>query len=424
MIDFVKIKILYPDIDNLRALSFLKWERPVNDQTGEINTEKPITAKFNGLTIDIFYDKYVYVRGSLHYYWNITKTGKRQNYNDFTFSSLAWTIRDICTRFNLDPVNCKIENIETGVNIISPIPVNEVLRSIINHKGKPFTQEHNENKYFRECEHQRYFVKVYNKGLQFEQPENILRFELKYVKMKDLKPCGIKTLADLTEKDKINSLVELLQAHFNDLLFYDSTIQENDLPQSERAILTQGRIPTYWNELKETNPENYKKKKKRFRELVNRYGKQNLQETIRNLITQKWNDLLQTDPETFPVLTGGAIHELTDPANMDFPHFNPLYIELKQVNSIQVKDSSAGITPRRYCQTCGRDISDQKKGAKFCSAKIVGYENAHKCRNDNSNPWNNLKNIIERDNERGLLFLFDTLPYFVGGNRRPPQIIQ
>ena len=118
MIDFVKIKIKDPDINELRNLPFLEWDELTNTRTGVV---KEYNAKFNGLTVVIINNQYTYISGSLHKYWNITNTGEDQNYNDFTFLSLVWTIQDICTRFSLNPVNCKIENIETGVNIISAI---------------------------------------------------------------------------------------------------------------------------------------------------------------------------------------------------------------------------------------------------------------------------------------------------------------
>jgi hypothetical protein len=111
------------------------------------------------------------------------------------------------------------------------------------------------------------------------------------------------------------------------------------------------------------------------------------------------NDLLQPDPKTLQELTGIVKTDITE--------INPLYIGLNPVNSIQGEKGSAGITPRRYCQTCGRDISDQKDGSKFCSAKIVGYENAHYCRNTASNPRNNDKNKLERCKKQGISFLFD-----------------
>jgi hypothetical protein len=125
---------------------------------------------------------------------------------------------------------------------------------------------------------------------------------------------GISTLADLTDRVKLSRLLEPLQTAIDELLFYDYTIQEKNLPTHKRIILTQGRVPTYWNDLKKKNPDNYYKKRNRFRELVNQFGKQNIQETISNLVTQKWNGLLQSDQQTF--------QELTDPLKTNFPGSN------------------------------------------------------------------------------------------------------
>lgn len=405
MVDFVKWKILNPDIEGIRNLPFLEWVQLENTRTGDIKEE---WAKFNGLTITIIKNKYLYISGSLHKYWNSLQTGIEQNYNDFPFPSLVSSIMDICDRFNLDPVNCKIENIEIGVNINPPVPVNEVLRSVINHKGKPFTQEHSENKYFRECKHNRYIIKIYNKGLQFKRKENILRFEVRFIKLEDLKTYNLSTLSDLLQPDKINNLVEVLGDNFNDLLIYDYTIQEKGLNTPERLILSQGQIPTYWETLRETNPDNYFKKRLRFRDLVNRYGEQNIQKMIGNLISQKWNELLRYDPKT--------LQELTDPAKIDFTGTNLYSIGLHTVNPYmnteqgKVEDTPNNDTLERVCLTCGKDISKQKPESKFCSSKFVGEKLAHKCRNRNSNPRNYVIRAIKKEME--FQTLFDTLQYF------------
>jgi len=44
----------------------------------------------------------------------------------------------------------------------------------------------------------------------------------------------------------------------------------------------------------------------------------------------------------------------------------------------------------------GKDISDQRKGSKFISAKKIGYSEAHRLRNMDSNPRNNLRRKIEK----------------------------
>ena len=49
----------------------------------------------------------------------------------------------------------------------------------------------------------------------------------------------------------------------------------------------------------------------------------------------------------------------------------------------------------RQCITCGRDISNQKKGSHFCSEKIWG-QSAKKCRNTDSGRRRNLIRKIDR----------------------------
>lgn len=66
---------------------------------------------------------------------------------------------------------------------------------------------------------------------------------------------------------------------------------------------------------------------------------------------------------------------------------------------------------KRFCQTCGKEITKQKGGSKFCGAKYVGYEAAHQCRNHS----NNLKYKIEKIQSRGVLF--DIMPFIVNNNK-------
>ena len=61
----------------------------------------------------------------------------------------------------------------------------------------------------------------------------------------------------------------------------------------------------------------------------------------------------------------------------------------------------------RKCFSCGRNISNQKKGSKFCSEKVYGKE-AKRCRNVDSNPRNNFKQREKRIKNGGLLFEIDS----------------
>ncbi len=52
----------------------------------------------------------------------------------------------------------------------------------------------------------------------------------------------------------------------------------------------------------------------------------------------------------------------------------------------------------------GEDISDQRKGSKFISAKKIGYREAHRLRNMDSNPRHNLRRRIKKLKKEDSLF--------------------
>jgi hypothetical protein len=404
MIDFTKIKVQNPDIPGIRNNPQLDWNQVTNEITGDI---KEYTANYYGITFTIIINQYLYITGSFHKHWNGINGRKEQNYNDFTFSDLTAVIIEFCKSFDLVPDLCILENIEFGVNITPTVPTKEFLRSVINHKGKPFNQEYQKNKNFRECERQRYSIKIYDKGLQYNQG-NILRFENKTVKMKHLKDTGVQTLADLLNPVKIQRLGSILKANFNDLLVYDYTIPSTGINPRERLILTQGQTPAYWLKLKESNPNLYYKKLNRFKDLVKKHGTQDIQKITGELISQKWNELLTYDPKTLQELTGGAISEFTE-INRYGMGLKPVKLDIEETASGTQTEGSVNEPERRYCSTCKKEITHQHPNSKFCSAKYVGYSQAHRCRNNESNERYREKKLIKR--ERESLTLFDSVPF-------------
>ncbi len=413
MTDFIKLRISNPDIPRIRNNPRLEWERPVNDITGEINTKKPITAKFHALTFEIVNNQFLNISGSLHKFWNSINGRGEQNYNDFRFSDLACVIIDFCELFNLVPGSCIIENFEFGVNVSPEIQTAEILRSVINHKGKPFERRKTEKMYYLECDHWQYYLKFYDKGLQYDQ-DNLLRFEVKTRKMEIVSITKIQTLSDLLNPVNFEPLGGILDKYFKGIMFYDYTIPDTGINARERLILTQGMNPAFWETYLKTNPDNYYKKRDRFKDLIKRYGKQDISEIVGRLVSQKWDDLLKTDPKTLQKLTGGA--------KMKFTGIDTSYIVTNPVNSFQAEDEPTRPLAGRYCQTCGKDISHQRPGTKFCSAKFVGYSQAHKCRNTDSNPRNNDKNKLNKLDEKGISFLFDPVQLLnehQGGNLVP-----
>jgi hypothetical protein len=252
LIDFIKIiiKELTPAILEANT-TLLEFQSNVNESTGEImrtnRKGEPITsyknAFYNGLEFRIYDTGLITLSGSLHKYWN----SGAHNYNDFNFEAFLYVLNDLKHKFNITPENCILKCLEIGINIIPPIPTNQFLDYCFLHKTKPFEYQKNsdEGKY-KQVQHSQYIIKIYNKALHYKKnfdiKTEIMRFEIKYTKMQKLNERGIYNLQELANYGLHNFKDELLN-EFNNILFYDNTIQ------SQSCSISNYKNPLYWIEL-------------------------------------------------------------------------------------------------------------------------------------------------------------------------------
>lgn len=238
----------------LGANPLLDFYDNINLSTGEIKTtnrhgqriEPFKNALYNGLEFKIYDNGTIILLGSLHKYWN----NGAHNYNDFDFNAFTGVLNDLKSKFDIVLENCILKCLEVGINIIPTIPTNQILDYCFLHKTKPFEDKFNsdEGKY-KQVQHSQYIIKIYNKALHykskgFDIQTEILRFEIKYIKMQKLNERGIYNLKDLFEYGLQNFKVEVL-TEFNNILFYDNTIQ------SDSKQLVHYKNPLYWIELLE-----------------------------------------------------------------------------------------------------------------------------------------------------------------------------
>jgi hypothetical protein len=306
------------------------------------------------------------------------------------------------------------------------------------HEGDSFSRFEKEGAIGIWCKKTHHYIKIYDKSNHYpDAPGYTLRFELSSRKM-DFFKGRINTISDYLKYDNFLYYGDRLQKCFDEIVTCDYNAIPKILNQKERSMFDQGTNYKFWENL---NPDSknftlgnkdrdYKRSRKRygktlnnFKKLVKKYNLNQMQNIISKLINDKLLILNDYTPEIgdkvtifLDQFTNGQEGQ-SDTLGIGSPYPLPMEgmktlkdqgeVELKQVNSIQAEDDHPGISPRRYCQTCGRDISNQKDGSKFCSAKIVGYENAHYCRNTASNPRNNDKNKLERCKKQGISFLFD-----------------
>jgi hypothetical protein len=292
MIDFVKFIPAEADSSLLRNL--LKFEYTLHN-TGEIRFE---VAEFHQMKVKIFHpSERVEVRGSLHKCFNsiskvyapnqITPNQKAKGFNgnDFNYTQLIYTIDFICRRLFLNSENCTLTNIEFGLNLKHNYNSRQVLNNLFRHSGKEFRQT---KESFFEAAHIQYFVKCYNKSKQYKMSDEIIRIEIKHVKMEKLNALGLTSLNDLRSKALLTHLNKLLVSQWQGIVMYDYTIRESELKKVDKNKLDKYKNANYWN--MELKPKDADRPKKALQRIVQEHSNK-IQDYFSNCLAEQWKEL-------------------------------------------------------------------------------------------------------------------------------------
>lgn len=290
MIDYVKILFNCIDVTRLYNLPFLDFTSIVNLKTGEESIKKTVNYHFCKITI--YESGVVLFSGSIHKFYNSLKGVKAPNYKEQTqykgFNGNQFNINNIYEvrtylekLFDCDSRQMTFQNIEFGVNT-NPLFISQLfIRGLLYQKGKLF--EYKYNGYYAQVEHQRYLLKIYNKSNQYKMVEETLRVELKIVKTEFLKQTGIRTFEDVTEST-LNNATKLLLKTFDEVMYYDYTIQKKGLTKRQKQTLKNYSNQRYWiYDLESRHRDRHKKKLAGF--IIN--NSNNLHSIIREDIVNK-----------------------------------------------------------------------------------------------------------------------------------------
>ena len=215
-------------------------------------------AEYLGLTFRLKNGK-IKLQGSLHKYRNLGK----HNFDDFSVVDVAEVVHELERNFRIDIYSTVLNNVEFGVNVVLPFGVNVVLDNLITYKGKHFEHKEGKGMNFYECRMSKFTIKIYDKSLQYNLPNNVLRFEIKVTAMQYLEPKGIKLryLSDLLNMAIYEPLGNTLTEVFEEILFGDNSINESDLTTKERETYLRGSNPRAWT------PQKGEKERKRLQRL-------------------------------------------------------------------------------------------------------------------------------------------------------------
>lgn len=270
---------------------------PINTDNGIIKSRKRLDKSING-KIGQFYETithtsnfetykitinevirfgkqtkyYLIIRGSLHKNYFKGRNDKR-----FYIDDVIKEINYLCKKLKIDSKKTKIDSLEFGVNIVLDFkPFNFLREHLINYKSQPFNQYSNDKQNRKlgfVCERTQYLVKCYDKGMQFNLNYNLMRFELKFIKMQRLKHIGILYLNDLIKPEIYHKLNNLLIQCWNNILFAEplqNVIQP--ITKLQNTLINKGDNTKYWNELYNRDKRQLSYQRTVYKDLITKFG--------------------------------------------------------------------------------------------------------------------------------------------------------
>lgn len=118
-------------------------------------------------------------------------------------------------------------------------------------------------------------LKLYDKGLQNSLPFPLMRCELRFSKMRELKTLGIRHLSDLLKPSLYPALLEMLLQCWNKLLIGKPFRPEElrPFPPKDAVLLGKGYCRDFWRELRTgEGSDAFTNKRKKYRALLDRQG--------------------------------------------------------------------------------------------------------------------------------------------------------
>ena len=241
MIDYIKLSSRLNATEMADLRNKIDFFESINGSTGEpekilANGKKASyrsTAWIKNIKLDLFPKGYIELAGSLHKYYNDGK----HNYNQFGRKEAETALKRLIEASGLNLFDFKVESVEVGVNLMPPIPSDDIINNALMYKRKPFEAKYcTDEGNYRQATLSEYWVKFYNKRLHYEIQgydigHEILRFELKINKMRVLAKYKVFTLEDLM--NNIEDIAkDLLPKAWEEVILYDPTMNKQTKEQT------------------------------------------------------------------------------------------------------------------------------------------------------------------------------------------------
>lgn len=392
MLDGIKITFQVSSLDKWQESTGIELFSNVYEMTGEVKQSTRSKREYNDGTkvykkwgtINSYFieaiekivdDKSSYrinVRGSIH------KGAQGGNHYRLHWDELQDHLFYLPETLGTDANEMIIQNIEFGVLLELDQSAKQFLgTSLISLNGKPF-KEYDKDRdghsigYYCECTEYKY--KLYDKSLQNDiKNRHIFRVEKAVNKMRAIAKHDIKTVSDLSNQNKVNSLSQSLLASWDKVILIDHMMVSKVNGDHIQSNLKDYANPKYWERIK-----GYPDKKRYHLEklkLIQSMNGDHLHTELKKRIYDEWCTcfLVTRNPVFSPLVKNDSYPVfspfVTDEENCTLPRVLPVRIigENSDTNGITLKVKKPRIRKKGTKAACihnGRYIN-------FYSTKLI-----------------------------------------------------
>ncbi|MBK8922656.1 MAG: hypothetical protein IPM81_14315 [Saprospirales bacterium] len=224
------------------------------------------------------------LRGSLHKYAH-----NGQNSTDFPYSDLTASIDRLAALFGAQPENFILHNVEFGVNL--DYPVEEIVDNLLMYRTTapvPISKSGRQRITGAKFDLAHYGLKLYGKDLaQLRLEAQVKRMQV----LQQISGADVLTLQSLTDLAILSQLGDRLFDVWGQV-FLRKDVELEDLKPCEQRVLELGSHSGYWIQSHKAGPDTYRKRRKRFLELQERYKTTDRKGVVARLAREKWTALM------------------------------------------------------------------------------------------------------------------------------------
>ncbi len=364
---FIKIYILSPLIDyiniHLSDFDFKLWQSDSRlqfqfkiadelDKYDNVIQTSSEVAQYKGLDFIHTLSGQCFVKGSIHRFFN----NGGNNSNRFTFSNFIEAVEEL-EDFGVIPDKAILRSFEFGLNLSiseKKLTAKSFYNSIIYRSGEieKCMSDDGNSLIGKQFVTEDTTIKSYDKKQQakLESTNEIVRYELRFRRMRLIKRFGITSLKDLTDKNKLIELFDkkLLKSVSESIyLDWKALPNTNKLPDYQKKKFLNWRNPKWWREQNMTRKVRNKNKIS-FETLIKKHAKYDIKEILKQKLINEFSNVIESS--NFP------------PDNNTQKKQGTLAACIVSGNRVE----EATTVKKKYCLTCGKEIKGNKK-SKYCN---------------------------------------------------------